>query len=227
MLPMSTPALPGPPTVKLSGVATHAVNLPLAGCSEWRVASTSFTHLAEDARRRSPAGEGWFTGTMEEGRAQPPLAPPRRVGKGYLSEPSLLILVIRCAPEVFCHAEFSCSATLIYCAEHWQGSHGFQCERAPPSTSRTEHTKLRSLMSLSQNHRFSGRAAYTHMTVDTIAHNTSEVIHTENKRAKETELMASIHAPSRCITGGRLHWPERGRSTRRHTVQKPPSECVA
>ena len=114
MLPMSTPRLAWPPTVKLSGAATHAVNLPLAGCSEWRVASTSFTHLAEDARRRSPAGEGWFTGTMEEGRAQPPLAPPRRVGKGYLSEPSLLILVIRCAPEVFCHAEFSCSATLIY-----------------------------------------------------------------------------------------------------------------
>ena len=101
MLPMSTPRLAWPPTVKLSGAATHAVNLPLAGCSEWRVASTSFTHLAEDARRRSPAGEGWFTGTMEEGRAQPPLAPPRRVGKGYLSEPSLLLLVIRCAPEVF------------------------------------------------------------------------------------------------------------------------------
>ena len=104
MLPMSTPALPGPPTVKLSGVATHAVNLPLAGCSEWRVASTSFTHLAEDARRRLPAGEGWFTGTMEEGRAQPPLAPPRRVGKGYLSQnpPSFYLLfgaLIRCGPR--------------------------------------------------------------------------------------------------------------------------------
>lgn len=123
MLPMSTPRLAWPPTFKLSGAATHAVNLPLAGCSELRVASTSFTHLAEDARRRLPAGEGWFTGTMEEGRALPPLAPPRRVGKGYLSQnpPSFYLLfgaLIRCAPEVFCVGEFSCSATLIYCAEH-------------------------------------------------------------------------------------------------------------
>ena len=57
--------------------------------------------------------------------------------------------------------------------------------------------------------------------------------YTENKRAKDGAHGQHTYAPSRFITGGRLFRSfsaAQRRSmlnARRHTVQKPPSECVA
>ena len=86
MLPMSTPRLAWPPTVKLSGAATHAVNLPLAGCSEWRVASTSFTPYCRGRAAAFACGGRLVHGGDGTGEGAAPSRPAEMCREGVLRD---------------------------------------------------------------------------------------------------------------------------------------------
>ena len=200
MLPMSTPRLAWPSTVKLSGAATHGRICPSQAAANggWRALASPIlqrTRVGVCLRGKAGSRGRWKRG------GHSPLSPRRDVLGRVISHRTLppSTCVIRCAPEVFCVGEFSCSATLIniLCRALARKPRFSMRARARPRARPPLVGSCAAPLSLSSKSHSNLWARSLHMTVDTIAHNKSEVIHTENKRAKEKELMASIHAPIR------------------------------